>query len=205
MKLFNLRPSQHQTPPPPSAHPRPAAPFGLCASTTSRPLLPLRIHDQPPSAPSACFAIHPLLCVFPALYLHVLAAGEWFTTRVLWKRKKFNMPALNVMLAILRMCLNFLYAGHAQVCDQKPQQPCHSSIKSIYSIQQEPLGAHGVNLSSGIDVIATVLQGETAPPFVPVEKPAFTWPAMALVLKEELHSHTTGSQNEPITKLISGR
>ncbi|KAJ1423274.1 Serine/threonine-protein kinase, active site [Sesbania bispinosa] len=53
--------------------------------------------------------------------------------------------------------------------------------------------------------VMQVLQGETAPPFVHVEKPAFTWPAMAPVLKEELNSHTTGSQNEPITELISGR
>ncbi|KAJ1432842.1 Serine/threonine-protein kinase, active site [Sesbania bispinosa] len=53
--------------------------------------------------------------------------------------------------------------------------------------------------------VMQVLQGETAPPFVPVEKPAFTWPAMAPVLKEELNSHTIGSQNEPITELISGR
>ncbi|KAJ1422170.1 pentatricopeptide repeat-containing protein [Sesbania bispinosa] len=60
-------PSQHQTPPPPyapSTQPRPAAPSGLCASTISRPLRPLQIHDQPPSAPSARFAIHPLLCSF---------------------------------------------------------------------------------------------------------------------------------------------
>lgn len=29
-------------------------------------------------------------------------------------------------------------------------------VKSIYSIQQQPLGPHSVNLSSGIDVVATV-------------------------------------------------
>ncbi|XP_029125636.1 probable L-type lectin-domain containing receptor kinase S.5 [Cajanus cajan] len=29
-------------------------------------------------------------------------------------------------------------------------------VKSIYSIQQQPLGPHGVNLSSGIDVVATI-------------------------------------------------
>ncbi|KAJ7971436.1 Lectin receptor kinase [Quillaja saponaria] len=30
-------------------------------------------------------------------------------------------------------------------------------VKSIYSIQQEPLGGHGVNLSSGVDITASVL------------------------------------------------
>lgn len=53
--------------------------------------------------------------------------------------------------------------------------------------------------------VLRVLIGEAAPPFVPVEKPAFTWPATAPVLREDLNSHTTGSQNEPITELVSGR
>ncbi|KAK7392788.1 hypothetical protein VNO78_21236 [Psophocarpus tetragonolobus] len=53
----------------------------------------------------------------------------------------------------------------------------------------------------------TVLQmliGEADPPFVALEKPAFTWPATAPVLSE-LSSQATVSQNEPITELTSGR
>ncbi|KAK7392789.1 hypothetical protein VNO78_21237 [Psophocarpus tetragonolobus] len=50
-----------------------------------------------------------------------------------------------------------------------------------------------------------VLIGEAAPPFVPLEKPAFTWPATFPVLNEGLNFQVTVSQNEPITELNSGR
>ncbi|XP_020206016.1 probable L-type lectin-domain containing receptor kinase S.5 [Cajanus cajan] len=53
--------------------------------------------------------------------------------------------------------------------------------------------------------VLQVLIGEAAPPFVPFEKPAFTWPATAPVFNEEMNYHVTVSQNEPITELTSGR
>ncbi|CAJ1967423.1 unnamed protein product [Sphenostylis stenocarpa] len=53
--------------------------------------------------------------------------------------------------------------------------------------------------------VLLVLIGEASPPFVAIEKPAFTWPATAPVLNEELNFQVTVSQNEPITELKSGR
>jgi len=53
--------------------------------------------------------------------------------------------------------------------------------------------------------VLQVLTGEAAPPSVPFEKPAFTWPATAPLLNEELNCDVIVSQNEPITELTSGR